>query len=286
MESKAHAKLAPVLLSVGAVLVASGLVTSASRGSLRADSRSTVPGAEVGAAGAVVSARPAPVPLHKYAVGTHVLPPAEDLAPGALRVLLLGDSLAQFLGVTMRHVQDDSRGFVAERGLGSCNVFAPKVTIENDVYHESSSCSEDWPSDVAQLRPDVTVIVMGGAFFSAHMCEREFRAAYMNRLDELRLAMGPRAGRLVVAVVPYPIGSWRYDDIPTRVECLDEVLRGFASKNALATLDLMSLVCPTKECRTTEDGAPIRPDGLHFDGPGAYGTARYVWNELFRLAGK
>lgn len=276
-----------MLLSVGTVLLVAALAKSTSCvGPRPASSRSSLPVPGSIGSSAPVAVPSTPAPLHKYAVGTHVLPPAGDLAPGALRVLFLGDSLAQFLGVTMRHVQDDARGFVAERGLGSCNVFAPKVTIENDVYHESSSCSEDWPSDVAQLRPDVTVIVMGGAFFSAHMCETEFRAAYTNRLDELRLAMGERAGRVVVALVPYPLGSWRYDDIPTRVDCLNEVLRGFARKNALATIDLMSLVCPTKECRTSEDGAPIRPDGLHFDGPGAYGTARHVWNELFRLAGK
>jgi hypothetical protein len=227
-----------------------------------------------------------PPPLHKYAVPMHTLPPPRALAPGAIRVLVLGDSLAQFLGTTLRHVQDDSQIFVAERGVGSCNIFAPTPEEVDGGWEDNSSCSEDWAADVAQLRPDVTLVVMGGAFFTERACQPAFRAEYTSRLSFLTDAMGERAGTVALALVPYPIGRWRYADVPKRVDCLNSILGDFARARRLPTIDLMKHVCPTSECRTVSEGAPIRPDGLHFDGPGAHETARHTLAELVRISGR
>jgi hypothetical protein len=225
-------------------------------------------------------------PLHKYAVPMHTLPPAGSLAPGTLRVLVLGDSLAQFLGTTLRHVQDDTQVFVAERGVGSCNLFAPTREEVDGGWEDNSSCSEDWATDVAQLRPDVTLVVMGGAFFTERACLPSFRKEYTNRLSFLADAMGERAGTLVLALVPYPLGRWRYADVPKRVDCLNSILANFAHARRLPTIDLMKHVCPTLECRIVSEGSPIRPDGLHFDGPGAHETARHTLAELVRISGR
>jgi hypothetical protein len=44
------------------------------------------------------------------------------------------------------------------------------------------------------------------------------------------------------------------------------------------------LVCPQGRCRDEIDGATLRPDGLHFEGPGADVVVRWVAPQLRRLA--
>lgn len=221
----------------------------------------------------------------KYSVTMQTLPAAKDLRPGQLRVLTLGDSVASFLGIAMRHGQDDREVFVAERGVGSCTLFEAEVRVVDGKRIEGTSCSRDWVKDTEALRPDVTLIVMGGAFLTPKTCEPTFAEAYKNRLGVLVDGMGERAGRVVVAKVPYPVGRWRYGDVPERVVCLNTILDDFARSRALPTIDLMAFVCPTKECNLLSKGEPIRPDGLHFDGVGAEETAAFTWREIRRIAG-
>ena len=45
-------------------------------------------------------------------------------------------------------------------------------------------------------------------------------------------------------------------------------------------LDLVGHLCPEGTCRLQSQGAPIRPDGLHFDGLGGEEIARWVLEEL------
>jgi len=233
----------------------------------------------------VVQADPwAPFPT-KYSVSMQTLPPADSLRRGTLRVLTLGDSVASFLGIAMRHGQDDRDVFVAERGVGSCTLFEAEKRIVDGRTIEGTSCSRDWVKDAAELKPDVTLVVMGGAFLTPKTCEPAFGEAYKTRLAFLLDAMGPSAGKVIVTLVPYPVGRWRWGDVPERVVCLNTILSDFARARSLPTLDLMGFVCPTKECNLLSKGEPIRPDGLHFDGVGAEETADFTWREVRRLSG-
>lgn len=224
--------------------------------------------------------RPWPTP---FSVKVKDLPPREELPPGTIRILVVGDSVAKFLGLAMRYRQDEAQAFVAERGVGNCSLFAPAPYIENGKRLMSSSCSEDWASDVAELRPDVTLIVMGGGFFSKEACSVSFRNAYEKRLFELTRAMGAHAGHIVITRVPYPVKHWRHSNVLARVDCFNEVLVDSAQKGKYDVLDLMHHVCPTVACNLESEGKPIRPDGLHFDGGGAEETARWVLAELRRM---
>lgn len=196
--------------------------------------------------------------------------------------------MASFLGVAMRHRQDEARAFVAERGVGSCSIFEARTTIVDGEPVRGTSCSETWVRDVAELRPDVTLLVMGGAYLGDQACERAWLASYERRVLDLVAAMGPDAGRVVLARVPYPVGAWRHGRVLDQVDCFDAMLERTAAKARLAVLDLLSQVCPApgpeRACRMESRGAPVRPDGLHFDGRGAEDTARWTLHELRRLA--
>ena len=52
----------------------------------------------------------------------------------------------------------------------------------------------------------------------------------------------------------------------------------------VASLDLQARLCPDDRCELTNRGAPIRPDGMHFDGKGAEEIARWVETELVAAA--
>lgn len=219
-----------------------------------------------------------------FSVKVRELPPKDELPPGTLRILVVGDSVAKFLGLAMRYRQDEAKAFVAERGVGSCNIFAAKTYLDKGKPVLSSSCSMHWADDVAELRPDITLIVMGGAFFNEKSCERSFQLSYQKRIFELVKAMGANAGRVVITRVPYPMGDWRHSNVQQRVDCFNKLLVETAGKAKLPMLDLMAYLCPTPACMAESQGKAIRPDGLHFDGGGAEETARWVLGELQRLA--
>ena len=230
----------------------------------------------------------ATVPIAKrwptpFSVELRELPAKDALPPGTLRILVLGDSVAKFLGLAMRYRQDEKQAFVAERGVGSCSIFESKPYVENGKTLMSSSCSTSWATDVAELRPDVTLIVMGGGFLSEGACTKPFQMAYEKRVFELAEAMRIHAGQIVITRVPYPVKEWRHSNVPERADCFNEMLVKIAQKGKYDALDLMHYVCPTRACNMESDGKPIRPDGLHFDGGGAEDTARWVLGELGRM---
>lgn len=219
-----------------------------------------------------------------FSVGVGALPPPSALPPGTIRILVLGDSVAKFLGLALRYRQDEAKAFVAERGVGSCSIFEAKERIEGGKRVMGTSCSTTWAEDVAELRPDVTLVVQGGAFLNERACEAEWLASYEERVLHLTRAMGSNAGRVVLALVPYPLGGWRHGDVLDRVDCFDGMLRRTAAAGRMHVLDLKGHVCPTRACIVESRGHPIRPDGLHFDGVGAEDTARWTLRELRRIA--
>jgi hypothetical protein len=234
-----------------------------------------------------VSASAAPIPKPSwptpFSVELRELPPKEALPPGTLRILVVGDSVAKFLGLAMRYRQDEKQAFVAERGVGNCSIFEPTPSIENGKKKLSSSCSMSWAKDVAELHPDVTLIVMGGGFFTETACSKKFPIDYQKRVFELTRAMGKDAGQIVITRVPYPIKTWRHSNVMARVDCFNKMLGHIAHEGHWPVLDLLQHVCPTRDCRVESEGKPIRPDGLHFDGGGAEETARWVLEELARI---
>jgi hypothetical protein len=205
--------------------------------------------------------------------------------------LVVGDSVAITLGERMRSTQ--SRSFVAERGVGDCSLLEGVVPMRslNGVPHAGGNCAARWEADAAELHPDVTLVVLGGGFFAPaevagewrYPCDQEWHDAYGPALVGRLRALERNGGRRVVVRVPHPLGIWKSPEVDRRVDCFLKTLDEAAlAVPGVETLDLDAKLCPVGECWTTEDHAPIRPDGLHFDGRGAEGTARWVESELRR----
>jgi peptidoglycan/LPS O-acetylase OafA/YrhL/lysophospholipase L1-like esterase len=218
-----------------------------------------------------------------YSVSSRQIPPASALPPGVMRLLVLGDSQARFLGLALRYQQEKAQVFVGERGVGSCTILVSEHRVVDGLLVEGESCATDWTRDAAELRPDATFIVLGGGFLGDRTCEPAWRADYKKRLLYLVESISPEAGRIILARVPYPMGRWRHSNMIERVNCFNATLDEVAAESRLPMLDLVGHVCPTTDCIFESQGAPLRPDGLHFDGLGAEETARWTLGELRRI---
>lgn len=223
--------------------------------------------------------------LNPFSVPTRVLPPAQLLPPHTLRILVLGDSVASFLGLALRYRQEEEGVFVAERGVGSCSIFASAPYVnEAGATVLSHSCSTTWVDDVRELRPDLTLVLMGGAFLRENACDAAWLTLYQERVLALSRDMGADAGRVVLTLVPYPLGRWRHGAVLEQADCFNAMLEKTAPLAKLATLNLAGYLCPTRDCEGEGQGPPPRPDGLHFDGKGAEDIARFVLRELKRVS--
>jgi peptidoglycan/LPS O-acetylase OafA/YrhL len=233
----------------------------------------------------------------RYAVPNSDLPAASVLPPKTLRILTVGDSVAKAMAVSMRHVQDTRVAdrvpvFVADRGVGSCSIME-SLEIKRGVPlghpNPKVGCAADWVRDVANLKPDITFIVIGGAFFTTFIvdgkretaCGRGWQEGFRARYEQLLEEMGSNAGRVVVALAPYPGQRWIHGTVLADVDCLNALLREIASAHGLQIVDIAKHLCPTRECALlSEDGVAIRPDGLHPEYPGATELALWTLSEL------
>ncbi len=232
-----------------------------------------------------------------FSVETNVLPPPSVLRPGTLRILVLGDSVSQKLGLALRYRQEEANAFVAERGVGNCSIMESLTVTRFDPNQHpdrAHGCAASWVEDVAEVKPDVTFIVLGGGYFATMFvagkeetsCDAGWADAYRGRLIQLIDEMGPNAGRVMLMMVPYPMGRWRYEGIPARVDCFNKILDDVAGARFLPQIDVRKHVCPTPECNLLSDGEPIRPDGLHPDGVGAEELARWTLQEIRAAAAR
>jgi peptidoglycan/LPS O-acetylase OafA/YrhL len=221
-----------------------------------------------------------------HATELHLLPPASELPPDALRILVIGDSVAQYLGNEMRFAQESAQAVVGQRGVGACTIRPAEVRYVNGERIEGTCCADAWEKDVGELRPDATLIVLGGGYLGPKTCEREWRKTYNERLTFLIRQMGENAGRVIIALVPYPGQRWRTSNMVQLVDCFNEELKQVADAEHKDVIDLKTHVCPNTDCEPLEsNGHPIRRDGLHFDGAGAVETARWTLGEVRRLVG-
>lgn len=221
--------------------------------------------------------------------------PAKDAVPeGTRRVLVVGDSVAVALGDRLRYMQDTGKAKVAVRALGDCNALDEQHPTKslNNRRHDGGDCDSKWAADVAELRPDVTLVVLGGGFFAPVeiggawrvACDEEWHDAFVAELSRDVKVLGAHGGEVVLARVPYPVEHWASERWDRATDCwnalVDEVA---AASPGVKVLPLKEELCPGKDhtsCILKSKGALIRPDGMHFEGLGAEEIARWTLGRL------
>jgi peptidoglycan/LPS O-acetylase OafA/YrhL len=234
-----------------------------------------------------------PKPGRERQATMDILPPASELPPGTLRVLVLGDSVALSLGAMMYWMQTWDDASVAHRAVGDCSILAGHVEVHSmsGIKHGNGDCARAWLADVTEVRPDVTAILLGGAYFSTmkvgtpshpwvSVCDRAWLDTYAERLTALLGDIAPFTKRRVVVLTAYPGSQWQTPTIDDDVDCYNGMLRDVATRVGVEVLDVNVYLCPNRQCTLVSHGEPVRPDGLHFDGPGAEEAAHWVLHEL------
>lgn len=224
---------------------------------------------------------------------------------GAPVVLVAGDSVALTIGAGMETVAGELGVRVVNRGALGCGL-APgdgEVRLgDGRVVREGDWCrpgAARWAPDVGRVRPAVALLVLG-AWDAAERrldgrwvnpCSPGFAAGYEARVTEAVRVLAGTGARVGIALVPYLRSSVITADRERgdeRIDCMNDVFRRVARREAAAfPVDLAGLVCPRRDaCRSELDGVVLRPDGIHYDGPGGPALARHLVPTLLAAVGR
>jgi peptidoglycan/LPS O-acetylase OafA/YrhL len=229
------------------------------------------------------------VPIAKKVLAD--LPWPRVIPEGTMKVLVVGDSVAQALGERMRTVDTELGAIVAERGTPNCSILEGKLPTRSltNEPHAGGNCAARWVSDAETVKPDVTLVVLGGGHFAPveidgrwqKACEEGWMREYGAELESDLKKLAGKGGQVFVTKVPYPVGGWFKPGRNEMVDCLNQLVEAAAKKvPGVKILDLGARICPGGVCEKDEDGEPIRPDGLHFGGAGAKKIARWTLGQL------
>ncbi|MGH9247255.1 MAG: acyltransferase family protein [Acidimicrobiales bacterium] len=242
----------------------------------------------------VASADPGGGPLSSVA--------ASAPAPRAgASVLVAGDSGAFFLGAAMERVGPDLGADVMNLGHVACGIArqGDGMTREDDgaFFPDPEGC-DDWPerwrSNLAQARPDVALLVLGWPGLGIRVvdgqpqraCQPAFDAYYRREVDAAIETLTSTGAGVAVATVPYLSDSPADSEARRRVDCLNRIYEAAVAAHPDASVvDLFNWTCPGRTCREDVDGIVLRPDRIHFEGAGADIAARWVLQELVKVAG-
>jgi hypothetical protein len=273
----------------------------------------------------VLATVPAAVTVADGAVAHGTVPatPLVTLVPAAyradpVRVLLVGDSQALTLGLGLQAaVKDNPAAYdnmnILDEGTLGCGVADGTTAVERGaLFNVGWPCTPDpqngncspggifgaqkfvpcqawtsaWADWVAQMKPNVVVLLAGGGEVLDRMYEGHLTdildpsfAAYVKSQLEQAVAVATAGGaRMILETKPcqstgeQPDGDPWPEDSADRQAAYNRLLRQVAAAHPgqVYVQDLNSYVCPGGQYTADLDGVPIRqPDGVHF----AYGQA-------------
>jgi peptidoglycan/LPS O-acetylase OafA/YrhL len=220
-------------------------------------------------------ARPSP-PLPQLPPASPVAPSASDRWPPRLQVMVLGDSTANSLGWGLRGLQQP-RISVELRGQNGC-------TMLGDLCGGPS-----WATQTKEVHPDATILMLGGAFMHGigwkgawvNACHNEWDTKFESALEKQLGDLLSPDGRVWVATVPYPLGTWEGSATHDQTDCINTSIRkARGAVAAVRILDLAEHLCPQGVCELEYDGKEIRPDGVHYDIAGAHGLSTWILEQI------
>jgi peptidoglycan/LPS O-acetylase OafA/YrhL len=195
------------------------------------------------------------------------------------RVVVLGDSTANSIGWGLRSLHEPGVQ-VALLGKDGCTLIGDRCN------------GEHWVERIGQLRPDATLLYVGGAFLHGFgvdgvwhtACYPDWDAQFEQSLTRRLHDLEQTPSRIFVATAPYPLGHWGKPEYHAQIDCINASLRkAVAATPSVRLLEVSEQLCPGGRCQTELPNKKlIRPDGVHFSIDGAAGTARWVLDQLRR----
>lgn len=214
----------------------------------------------------LLGTRPRPLPP------APVVAPVVSAEPVAFRLLILGDSTANSLGWVIRGVR--APGVAVELlGKDGCTMFG-------------DLCGGPlWAQQTAELRPQATLLFLGGAFLHGLTLDGAWRTScYPGWRDRFEEILARRLGELRapgvqvwLATIPDPLGPYDSAEFRDRAACINGSIRKVAAAvEGVRILDIGGRLCPASGCVRESEGTLIRPDGVHYTMEGGAALARWL----------
>ena len=204
--------------------------------------------------------------------------PSGESGRDVFRVMVLGDSTANSLGWGLRGVRRP--GIAVElMGQDGCTMLG-------------DTCGgPEWTQRTKELRPNATLVFLGGAFLHGTSVDGEWRKSChpvwdgkfeTNLTHRLADLLSPE-GRVWAMTVPYPLGEYDTDAFRKETDCINASIRKSAEAvPGIELLDFAERLCPKGACRLESDGKTVRPDGVHYTIDGASELSQWVLQQIQR----
>lgn len=210
------------------------------------------------------------------------------------RILLIGDSIAYDLTDAFKS-QGGPLGYTASAsslvgcGLGGIR-FDPNDDQSLTGRKPVQRCEQwmsGWGELVGRSAPDVVIL----ARFSYRQPEPGVSTCDPANLESLEKSLrndiatlGSNGTTVAVTSMLYGrFGATRSTEADDVTDCVNARIRDVTNELPSAVeLRLNEWVCPSrKDCRVTQDGVTLRPDGLHFQGQGAVIATDWMIRQLY-----
>jgi len=215
---------------------------------------------------------------------------------GAPDVDFIGDSVGYSLGTAV--VEDPAAYKVNptnRAGVGcEFSLDGHEVRFPDGGTRPAKPCRDEMIAETVADEPDVVVLGLGSPFTQQLMevdgifrdpCEPEYQQEVRDLYEDIADRVTADGAVLLAATIA-PRTLMAPSNERERVGCYNEVVRSVAEDDpAVELLDLEEFVCPAGECRSEADGEPLRPDGLHFNGPGGATVSAWVAEQVRTAAG-
>jgi hypothetical protein len=214
-----------------------------------------------------------------------------DAPPGARRVLIVGNSVAYSLIPGFQRIRTDPPITVYDAIVLGC-VFPPEIIrAPIDVNGHAVNLFPCHPPSeepaVKAFRPSVAFWIMptrgwlSGKYHGRPIagCSPTFNSVYEHDLRQEIERLGAYGAKVVVTTAPYSRRVGLAPD-PAEDNCENRMRRTVAAETGAQLVDLFSYICPHSQCRDKQNGVTLRPDGLHFDGPGGDIVARWLIDQV------
>ncbi|HEX4489673.1 MAG TPA: hypothetical protein VH914_00560 [Acidimicrobiia bacterium] len=206
-------------------------------------------------------------------------------APGAMRIMLVGNSVAHSLAPAIGAQPGVA---VFDASWIGCQ-FPPQIptaiAAPNGGLEVAPPCDPPGEADaVTRFSPNVAVWIpadfygAGGHYEGVEVkpCSPGFDSLYRSDLVAEVRQLGSTGARVVLANQPYSRAAYfpRHD---RAIDCENRVVADVAHAMGAQLLDLLDYVCPKSACRSE-----LRSDGIHYAGRSAKIVARWISEQVTR----
>jgi len=212
--------------------------------------------------------------------------------PRLNRVMVVGNSVAFFLGKSFEQLDTTLHLAVLDAGLPGCTfppeVSVPTITMADGDTWKGTPCDPTSEVDVVdRFRPQVVFWIVsnptgtGGTYLGQHVepCTQPWNSLYEQSLRREVQILGAAGAKVVITTAAYSrFLGLHFNDRAT--DCDNELRRQVAAETGAQLVDLFAYTCPHGQCRQQQNGITLRPDGLHYTGPGGQIVAQWLLDQV------